>query len=116
MGDNMENFKFFALLALSLIGTMSLIKHITKWLYRNKTQKYILLVTVSNSTENPEMLIRNAVIQSSLSDDISISRVICVGKELNDNKKYICQKICGEYKISEYIDMNNFEICSFFDE
>lgn len=112
----MDSFKYLALMFLSLIGISSIIKTIILLLYKSRDTRGTLVITISNNDKNAEEIIRNKATNMRWSDSRQYENILCIGKDLDNETRDICIRICGEYSNVEYRDSNIFEKNEFFGE
>lgn len=111
----MSGLKQIVVLLLSLAGLASIVKMIVMLLCGRGKKECTLVVPIKQS-ENAEEIIRDKAMNMSWSERNTYNRIYCIGNGLDDEAEEICKKICGEYKNTEYFDINKFEKSRFFDE
>lgn len=112
----MGSLKYIAILFLSFLGIVYAIKSTAMFLCKSSKRLYTLIIPVDNSCKNPEQLIRSGAMHVQWSDSKEFDKIYCIGNRLNDEKREICVRVCGEYPNVQYFDINNFEKTKFFDE
>lgn len=112
----MEYFQLTVILLLSLIGIVSLIKTAILSLCRIDKNYGKLLIILDDNCQNPETVIRNSATGLEWSDRREYSSIICVYKGKCSESKEICRLVCEDYPYTTFIDINNFEKSTVFDE
>ena len=112
----MEALTNTAILFLSMIGVIGIIRSLIRFLSRDNFNVRKMVLPLDDSFENPEAVIRTAVFSSEWSDREFGREIFCIYKGENKESKEICRRVCAEYPNTYYYDINNFENSFFWGE
>ena len=104
-----ETIKDLLFILLAAAGLIYIWKMILIFLLRNKTNKFIyVVVTIDNTMECVEQVLRSAAERTILMGGSKWSRVVCVDYGCNSESREIAQRLCDEYSFLDYMDSETF--------
>ncbi len=108
----MENFVYFIFFLLAVVGIVNVIKSIILLMCNDNGSKCELVISLDDSCENPETVIRNTVLYHEWSDNSrnKYSGIYCIYNGDNEESKEICRRVCEEYPFTHYINNPDFFI------
>lgn len=108
----MEYAAYIILLILSLVGFVNIIKSIILHMCNDSGNKCEIVISLDDSCENPETVIRSTVLYHEWSDESrnKYSGIYCIYNGNNEESKEICRRVCEDYPFTHYINNPDFFI------
>lgn len=86
------------LVVLAVIGVMSLIRDLSLYLFRYKSNNQIMLITpIEGKCKNAEMILRSTATKIRWVSLRKNDYIICLDCDMDSETRQICEKICTEY-------------------
>lgn len=105
----METVSAVLLVVFAVIGVIALIREISFYLLRYKTNESVMFVTpISGKCEDAEMILRSAASKVKWISRGKHNYVICLDCDMDDETKRICENICKEYCFAKLMSKNEF--------
>ena len=94
----MNVFSAVLLVVFAVIGVMSFIYYLSYFLFRNKKDASIMLITpVEGKCEDAELMLRSAAARIKWVCRGRHDYVICLDCNMDNDTKKVCEEICKEY-------------------
>lgn len=93
------------LIVFAVTGIIHIVKELTYFLYRNKNQSNIILLTpMKGNEENAEYILRGAAEKIRWLCKNRNDSILCIDCEMDKETRKICETLCQEYGFIKLID------------
>lgn len=93
------------LIVFAVIGIIHIVKEVTYFLYRNKSQSNIIILTpIKGKNEDAEYILRGAAEKIKWLCKNRNDSILCIDCNMDEETRKICESLCREYGFIKLID------------
>lgn len=93
------------LIVFAVIGIIHIVKEATYFLYRNKSQSNIIILTpIKGKNEDAEYILRGAAEKIKWLCKNRNDSILCINCNMDEETRKICESLCREYGFIKLID------------
>lgn len=97
------------LVIFAVIGVIAFVKNLTCFIFRYKNDSSVMFVApINKNCEDAELILRSAAAKVRWASKGRRDCVICLDCDMDNETRWICEKICKEYGFVKLMNKNEF--------